>query len=334
MTIKDLAKKTGYGVATVSRVLNNQPNVSEKARKAIIKAVEESGFELNDNAKQLKQQRSNSILVVVKGTSNEMFGSLVETIQSEVAKTDYPLIVDYIDEDDNEVLRAVRLCREKKPLGILMLGGNMDHFLSDFDKIEVPCVLVSSDASNLPFKNLSSVSTDDRLAAKCAMDSLIEMGHRRFAVVGGDKDTSDTGRLRYEGCLDSCLEHGIDFDKDKDYIGVRFSYQDGYDATCLLLRNKRNFTALFAAADVMAIGAIRALKDNGLRVPEDISVVGFDGLLLSSFLVPKLSTVEQSVRKMAVRSVEILLDCIENGAVPRHETVPFALRLRESTKKI
>ena len=334
MTIKDLAKKTGYGVATVSRVLNNQPNVSEKARKAIIKAVEESGFELNDNAKQLKQQHSNSILVVVKGTSNEMFGSLVETIQSEVAKTDYPLIVDYIDEDDNEVLRAVRLCREKKPLGILMLGGNMDHFLSDFDKIEVPCVLVSSDASNLPFKNLSSVSTDDRLAAKCAMDSLIEMGHRRFAVVGGDKDTSDTGRLRYEGCLDSCLEHGIDFDKDKDYIGVRFSYQDGYDATCLLLRNKRNFTALFAAADVMAIGAIRALKDNGLRVPEDISVVGFDGLLLSSFLVPKLSTVEQSVRKMAVRSVEILLDCIENGAVPRHETVSFALRFRESTKDI
>ena len=334
MTIKDLAKKTGYGVATVSRVLNNQPNVSEKARKAIIKAVEESGFELNDNAKQLKQQRSNSILVVVKGTSNEMFGSLVETIQSEVAKTDYPLIVDYIDEDDNEVLRAVRLCREKKPLGILMLGGNMDHFLSDFDKIEVPCVLVSSDASNLPFKNLSSVSTDDRLAAKCAMDSLIEMGHRRFAIVGGDKETSDTGRLRYEGCLDSCLEHGIDFDKDKDYIGVRFSYQDGYDATCLLLRNKRNFTALFAAADVMAIGAIRALKDNGLRVPEDISVVGFDGLLLSSFLVPKLSTVEQSVRKMAVRSVEILLDCIENGAVPRHETVPFALRFRESTKDI
>ena len=334
MTIKDLAKKTGYGVATVSRVLNNQPNVSEKARKAILKAVEESGFQINDNAKQLKQKIATSILVVVKGTSNEMFGSLVEIIQSEVAKTDYPLIVDYIDEDDNEVLRAVRLCREKKPLGILMLGGNMDHFLSDFDKIEVPCVLVSSDASNLPFKNLSSVSTDDRLAAKCAMDSLIEMGHRRFAIVGGDKETSDTGRLRYEGCLDSCLEHGIDFDKEKDYIGVRFSYQDGYDATCLLLRNKRNFTALFAAADVMAIGAIRAINDNGLRVPEDISVVGFDGLLLSSFLIPKLSTVEQSVRKMAVRSVEIILDCIENGAVPRHETVPFALRLRESTKKI
>ena len=94
MPLKDLAKKTGYGVATVSRVLNNHPNVSEKARSIIMKAVEESGFELNDNAKQLKQQRATSVLVVVKGTSNEMFGSLVEIIQSEIAKTEYPRLVD------------------------------------------------------------------------------------------------------------------------------------------------------------------------------------------------------------------------------------------------
>ena len=140
---------------------------------------------------------------------------------------------------------------------------------SDFDKIEVPCVLVSNDASKLPFENLSSVSTDDRKAAKAAMDTLIELGHKKIAVVGGDKENSDTGRLRYEGCLESCSEHGIEFDEKLDYCGVRFSYQDGYDATCRLLKNKRNFTAIFAAADVMAIGAIRALKDNGLRVPED-----------------------------------------------------------------
>ena len=166
------------------------------------------------------------------------------------------------------------------------------------------------------------------------MEALIKLGHKRIADVGGDRNTSDTGRLRYEGCLEACLENGIDFDRDKDYIGVRFSYQDGYNATCRLLENKRNFTALFAAADVMAIGAVRALKDNGFSVPEDVSVVGFDGLVLGSFLVPKLSTVEQAVRKMAVRSVEILLDSIKNGGESKHETVPFSVRLRESTKKI
>ena len=334
MTIKDLAELTGYGVATVSRVLNNRPNVSPKARAKILKAIEESGFEANDNARNLKQQSSDSILVVVKGTSNEMFGSLVEYIQSEIAKTEYPLLVDYIDEDDNEVLRAVRLCREKKPQGILILGGNTGHFVSDFDKIEVPCVLVSNDASKLPFKNLSSVSTDDRKAAKAAMDTLIELGHKKIAVVGGDKENSDTGRLRYEGCLESCSEHGIEFDEKLDYCGVRFSYQDGYDATCRLLKNKRNFTAIFAAADVMAIGAIRALKDNGLKVPEDVSVFGFDGLALSSFLIPKLSTVEQSVRKMAKKSVEILLDCIKDEGTSKHETIPFVVHQRESTAKI
>lgn len=334
MTIKDLAQKTGYGVATVSRVLNDHPNVSDKARREILEAVKESGFQINANARQLKQQRATSILVVVKGTSNEMFSALVESIQSRIAKTKYPLIVDYIDEDSNEVLRAVQLCQEKKPLGILFLGGNSEHFVSDFHKIKIPCVLVSNSASNLPFKNLSSVSTDDRKAAKCAMDSIIELGHRKVVMVGGDRENSDTGRLRYEGCAESCAEHGIDFDVEHDYEGIRFSYQDGYDATARLIAKKRGFTALFAAADVMAIGAIRALKDNGFRVPEDVSVVGFDGLALGSFLVPKLSTVEQSVEKMAERSVDILLSCIEKNGGARHETVPFAVRQRESTRCI
>ena len=180
MTIKDLAKETGYGVATVSRVLNNHPNVSEKARRSILQAVERSGFQINENAKQLKQQRPTSILIVVKGTSNEMFGALVEAIQSRIAETDYPLVVDYIDENANEVLRAVTLCREKKPKGILFLGGNSDHFIMDFDKIEIPCVLVSNSAENLDFDNLSSVCTDDRAAAKKAMDSLFELGHKKL----------------------------------------------------------------------------------------------------------------------------------------------------------
>ncbi len=334
MTIKDLAEKTGYGVATVSRVLNNHPNVSEKARQTILKAVQDSGFEINVNAKHLKQQHATAILVVVKGTSNEMFAELVETIQALVSKTDYPLIVDYRDEDEDEVHRAEQLCREKKPRGILFLGGNRQNFLRSFHKIHVPCVLVSNDASELPFKNLSSVSTDDRQAARCAMDSLIALGHRKFAIIGGDRTVSDTGRLRYEGCMLSLKHHHIDFDEELDYQGVRFSYQDGYNATHKLLSQGREFTALFAAADVMAIGAIRALRDYGLRVPEDVSVVGFDGLPLGDFLVPQLSTVAQSVKSMAQRSVEILLDCMEKGGVARHETVPFTMCQRESTRRI
>ena len=333
MTIKDLAEKTGYGIATVSRVLNNQPNVSEKARNAIMQAVEESGFQINTNAKQLKQHAT-SILAVVKGTSNELFGDIVEAIQKLVSETPYPLYVDYMDEDSNEVLRAVQLCREKKPLGILFLGGNRENFLGDFEKIDIPCVLVSDDASGLPFANLSSVCTDDRQAARCAMDSLIALGHRDFAIVGGDRETSDTSRLRYEGCLQSFQKHGIEFDEEKAYQGVRFSYMDGYNATQQLIANDCKFTAIFAEADVMAIGAIRALHNNGLRVPQDVSVMGFDGLALGSFLVPQLSTVIQSAETMARRSVEILINCIEHGGEAVHEFVPYSLAQRESSRRI
>lgn len=333
MTIKDLAEKTGYSVATISRVLNNHPNVSEKAREEIRRLVEECGYQINVNARQLKQH-ANSILVVVKGTSNEMFSEMVETIQTMIGKTSYPLHVDYMDEDGNEVLRAVQLCREKKPLGILFLGGNSRNFLKDFGKIEIPCVLVSNDASGLPFDNLSSVATDDRQAARCAIDSLIAMGHRKFVIVGGDREVSDTSRLRYEGCLQSFRNHGIEYDEELDYQGVRFSYQDGYNATQQLIAGDRKFTALFAIADVMAIGAVRALHNNGLRVPRDVSVMGFDGLMLGSYLVPQLSTVIQSAQQMAQRGVEILISHIEQGGHACHEAVPYTLHHRESTRRI
>lgn len=334
MTIRDIAAKTGYAVGTVSRALNNHPNVSDKARTAILQAAQEMGFEINVNAKQLKQTHSNTILVVTKGIGNELFGEMVETMQHLIAQTSYQMVVDYMDEDFNEVAHAARLCREKKPLGILFLGGANAHFQADFGPIDVPCVLVTNDSSELDIPNLSSVSTDDREAGYQAIETLIDLGHRKIAVIGGDREVSDTSRLRYEGCLRAFSEHNIPFDPDRDYQGVRYSYQDGYRATKALLASGREFTALFTCADVMAIGAMRALSESGKRVPEDVSVMGVDGLPMGEYLVPQLATVAQSAGQMAKRSVEILLDCIENGASARHETVDFHIQSRESIRTI
>ena len=334
MTIKDLAAKTGYAVGTVSRVLNNHPNVSEKARAAILQAVEESGFQLNVNAKQLKQSHATSILLLVKGTGNELFSEMVETIQNQLSQTRYPLYVDYMDEESDEVLRAVQLCREKKPLGILFLGGSGHHFRENFDKIDIPCVLVTMDASGLGVDNLSRVCTDDAQAARQAVDQLIAMGHRSFALIGGPRELSDISRLRYEGFLASIRTHGIAFDEALDYKTVRFNFQGGYQGTEELLHSGRKFTALLAASDVMAVGAIRALHDAGLRVPEDVSVMGYDGLPLGEFLVPRLSTISQSGSRMASRAVELLLETVEEKGTARHETVPFILNMKESTRDL
>ena len=333
MTIKDLAAKTGYAVGTVSRALNGQPNVSEKARVAILQAARESGFELNVNAKQLKQHSSSTILAIVKGTKNEFFGDMVEIIQTLMAESPYELVMDYMDEEQNEVHRAIRLCREKKPLGILFLGGNNQNFLQDFHRIDVPCVLVTGDASELPFPNLSSVSTDDMEAARSAIHLLLSLGHRHIGIIGGDQIVSDISRLRYEGCLKAFSEHGIVFDEE-DYQGGRYSYADGYEATQILLKKRRPITAIFTMSDVMSIGAIRALKDAGLRVPEDVSVIGVDGLPLGRFIVPQLSTVSQATRRIAERSVAILLSSIEEKTGAQHELVPFEILQRESVRAI
>lgn len=333
MTIKDLAAQTGYSVGTISRVLNNQPHVSELAREIILKAAEESGFQLNENARQLKQQQSNSLLVVCKGNYNELFDALLTVIQSRVADTQYTLIVDYIDESDNEVRRALRLCREKKPQGVLFLGGNQEHFQESFHQIRVPCVLVTSSAADLSFPNLSSVTSDDALAAAMAIDGLLEMGHENVVVIGGNRDYSEITRLRHRGCVQSFQTHGLTFAEDK-YETARYTFEGGYCAAKALLERNPDFTALFAMSDVMALGAIRALADAGKRVPEDVSVVGFDGLQIGEYTLPRLSTVAQSVEQLAERSMYLLLQSIENSACAAHEVVPVQLLLRESVRKM
>ena len=334
MTIKDLARESGYSVGTVSRVLNHQPNVSDKARERVLSIAQARGFQLNTNAKNLKQTRSNSILAVVKGNSNELFASMIEKLQALLIETEYPLLVDYIDEDDNEVHHAVRLCAEKKPIGLLFLGGTSRNFETDFAQIQIPAVMVSNDASKLPFANLSSVTTDDTQAAACAISYLIEQGHRSIAVLGGDRTVSDTSRLRYLGCMQAFQAHHVAFDEMRAYAVGRYSYRAGYVSMNRILQSMPEVTAVFAMADVMAIGAVRALRDRDYRVPEDISVIGFDGLAIGDYYVPKLTTITQSAEQMARRSVEILFDCIKNGAPARHETIPFTLDCKQSVRAL
>lgn len=334
MTIKDLAAQTGYSVGTISRVLNNQPHVSVQAREAILRAAEESGFQLNANAQQLKQQHGNTIIAICKGAGNELFNSLLVALQSRIDQTEYPLVVDYIDENENEVRRAVRLCREKKPRGILFLGGNQENFRREFHLISQPCVLVTSSANRLPFRNLSSVTSDDALAARMAVEHLAALGHRKIVVIGGQRDKSDTTALRYAGCQAAFRDHGIAFDEEQDYETCRFSFEGGFRAAQALLERDRDFTALFAMSDVMAIGAIRALKDAGKRVPEDVSVMGLDGLDMGQYTLPRLSTVSQSVETLAQESLTLLCQAIEEGASARHETIPVTLLEKESVRTL
>lgn len=334
MTIKDLAKLTGYSVGTISRVMNDQPNVSPKTRQTVLEAVKRYGFQLNATAKVLKQQHSNSVLVVVKGMSSELLAGLVRHISTLFADTSYQLDVDFIDEDDNEVLRAVRLCTEKKPRGVLFLGGNPGNFTECFRDVNVPCVLVTNSARELGVENLSSVTTDDRHAAEAAVEALLNLGHRKIAIIGGDRAVSDISRRRWEGCRDALLRAEVGYDDDRDYCSARYEFEGGYQAARRLLETKPDMTAVFAMSDVMAVGAIRALRDQGRRVPEDVSVMGFDGVAMGEYLTPKLATITQNLPELAARSVELLCQAMERQTPACHLTVPFAVNCKESAQPL
>ena len=333
MTIKDLARESGYSLGTVSRVLNGHPNVSEKARRAVMAVVEAQGFEINSNARNLKQTQGNSILAVVKGRGNELFASMVEQYQELFSRTSYPLIIDYIDELDNEVHRAAALCREKKPLGVIFLGGSHQNFREEFSKIQVPAVLVTGSARELGFENLSSVCTDDRKGAASAVEYLLQRGHRDLLVLGGNRTLSDTSRDRFAGCRLAYETDGRVFE-ERCYYTCRFSYGSGYRAMKRALEDGVACSAVFAMADVIAIGAIRAIREHGLRVPEDISVIGYDGLGICDYLQPRLTTVAQPTEYMARSSALMLLEHIQQGTKARYETISFTLDCKDSVKEL
>lgn len=334
VTIKDIAREAGYSVSTVSRVLNHRNDVSPDAREKIEEIVAKFNFVPNNNAKHLKQSNSKAIGVLVKGISNMLFASIVEEIQRMIEKTEYTLVVSYLDEDADEVEQAILLCRERKPLGLLFLGGNPDYFEEEFAGVDVPCVLVTNRANQMPFDNLSSVATDDIEAARCAVDALFDAGHEKIGILGGNIEKSYTSHQRFAGCLESFENHGRKLNVELCYEKARFSYDSAYRGMERLLAKYPDLTAVFAMSDVMAIGAIRALRDMKYRIPEDISVIGFDGTTLAEYYNPKLATIKQQYSTLATRSVEILFGQIELKKEPVHEIVPFEFVSGESIRII
>ena len=334
MTIKDIARESGYAVGTVSRVLNNHPDVSEKARKTIMAVVEKHHFKLNSNAKHLKQQASSGIAIIVKGSQNMLFASIVERLQRLLSEKKYASFIYYIGEEENEVERAERVCLERHPLGILFLGSDLEFFKERFDRLEIPCVLVTNSAAELGFDNLSSVSTDDEAGAQAAVAHLLKLGHRNIGILGGYMEKSHAAHTRYKGCEKAFAEQGMKLEPGRQYRSAFLSMEEGYHAMEQLFGQMPDLTAVFAMADVLAVGAIRAIRDRGLRVPEDVSVMGFDGIELGNYLSPRLTTVRQARERIADRSLEILLSDIAGERPAVHELLPVDIVEGESAAKI
>lgn len=334
VTIRDIARESGYSVSTVSRVIGGHPDVSAAAAERIREVIERRRFSVNRNARNLKRAESRTVLIVIKGEKNMLFASMLEHVQTGVTAAGYTTAVQYLDEDADEVAAAERLAAELKPSGAIFLGGNAEHFVAGAHLIgeQVPAVVLTNSTEIVGRPGISSVTTDDLEASRLAIDHLLDNGHRRIGVIGGNPDVSLTSQLRQAGALAAFSRRGVPFDVEAAYVPTRFSLEDGHAAGEALLRAVPGLTAIYAMSDIMAIGAMRALADHGLKVPRDVSLVGHDGISLTGYTVPKITTVGQPQAELARRGLDILARHMSGDREPEYGSVEVSLIEGESVR--
>ena len=339
-TIKDIAKICGVGVSTVSRAINNHPDINPETKEKIMNTIKEYGYVPNNSARNLKRVDAKAIAVLVKGISNPFFANMIKVIEKECKKKHYYMELSHIESDEDEVDAALKVVKEKRLRGIIFLGGLFSHSDEKLRKLTVPFVFSTAGSipENISKKLYSNICVDDRKESARIVDYLIGLGHEKIAMIVAEPNEQSIGKLRLDGYYEALQAHGIAINPNLVYQTTNevghFSMENGYRTTKRLIESGEEFTAVYAMADVLAIGAIRALLESGLRVPEDVSVAGYDGIDVSGYISPSLTTIRQPVEDMAKNTVKLLFDIIAGKKEHQHITFAGELLVRESTKKI
>lgn len=332
MTIRDVADYCGVSVSTVSRVLNNHPDVSAKVRNKVLSAVRELHYVPNISAQDLGRNSSDNIGVVVRGAENPFFVNLIHSIEEAVEAAGYTMIISQIPSDADELEAGASLSRSKRLKGLVFLGGCFNYTASEVAAIDIPfvCCTFTNEFGDLDSDSYSSVCVDDRAEAVRAVRYLIEQGHRRIAIMLNDREDESVGQLRFLGYCDALKEAGIEYDDGLvEETGV-YSMEAAYRAAKRLFARRDDFTAVFVTADSLAMPVLKAANDLGRKVPDECSVIGFDGLTMSLYSVPTLTTLVQPSEKLGKEAVQTLLNVIEGKAKHQQKVLKTTLRKGES----
>lgn len=330
-TIRDIAKKAGVSVTTVSRVLNNRPDVSRETQEKVRRVIKECHFVGNANARGLKQADGEMVAVIIRGRQNPFLNAMAEEILQCAASSRAAFMTEYIDEQADEFLHALTLIRSRRIAGLIFVGSRVDESCRALEGVSVPMVFATVSTLGTPMERASSVSMDDRAVGRQAAEALLERGCRKIAVFGGNRQGSDSLALRARGVEDAFENRGGAFDGTR-YVETRFTLADAHAAALDFFRRRPDTDAALCMSDTAALGVIRALKDLGKRVPEDVSVLGVDGIEIGRFTVPRLSTVVQPAGEIARETVRVLAEMMEQNAPARHVTIPAKLEMRESVR--
>jgi DNA-binding LacI/PurR family transcriptional regulator len=331
--MKDVAKKAGVTPSIVSRVINNDTKLSikDETRTRILNAIEELEYRPNVVARSLRLKTTATIAMIVPDITNPFFPELIRGAQKAANEKGFSLILIDTEEDHAREKEYIEILAEKLVDGILLASVYIeDETIDLIHKYNIPYVLVNRTTRNVEG---SSVVVDDAYGAALAVEHLVEQGHRKIAHISGLLYT-ETGLGRLEGYRKILNEHGIAFSSEY-IVESKYDEEGGYKAMKKLLSLEKLPTAVFAANDLIAIGAITAMSEQGLKVPDHISIVGFNDIWLAQKVHPPLTTVRFPLYDMGHIASEILIKKIQEVPVEEDKVVlKPELITRQSVRKL
>ncbi len=336
VTIKDVARRAGVSTATVSLVLNNHPAISEPTRKRVLKAIEELGYHPRASARTLASKKTGNIGFILTedhfSRSEPFYTKIFLGTEFEARDRNYYVLLTTIPRDFNERWHAPRFLLERNVDAVILAGKVPESLVKYILRFKLPLVLVDY---WLPNYDLSAVLIDNINGARQAVSHLIDRGHRRIAFIGGDLSHPSISE-RLHGYRQALEERGLPVDPelivtDRQNTG----FDDGEAAMGCLLDRGIAFTAFFACNDAMAIGAMRKLREKGIRIPDQVAAAAFDNTEASMLVTPPLTTVDVDKVELGAAALRSVAEILETKRVKSHKIlIPTKLVIRESSSPI
>ncbi|WP_340397222.1 substrate-binding domain-containing protein [Paenibacillus sp. FSL E2-0202] len=332
-TIKDVAKQANVSIATVSRVLHNLGGYSDKTKQRVNQTIKELKYQPNAIARGLINKRTQTIGVLFPDVSSAFSSDLLYGIDGFVHNRNYSVMVCNTAQDSKRTLKYLQLLREKQVDGIIFIFSSevlKKEYYDMLESMNIPVVLISSQTD---FAKVPYVKVDDYQAAYDAVDYLLTKGHSKIAMISGTKGDPIAGTPRVEGYRKALEAHGIAFESRYLVYGD-FLYESGSRAMEVILQEAPEVTAVFAANDEMAIGALSSVTKQGLNVPGDISIMGYDDLRLARMVNPPLTTVRQPLYDIGMIASEKLISMIESGEPAKSQICAHSIVERHTVRAI
>jgi DNA-binding LacI/PurR family transcriptional regulator len=330
LTLKDIAKKAKVSIKTVSRVINDEPMVSKNTRAGVKAVIEELGYQPNLIARSLKKRKSNAIGIILPDIGNPAFTEMVRGCMDSLNSSGYYTFLGSYEDDPNKEEEFIRDFNSMFIDGLIIIPSITENRnISIFEKINCPMVFIDREIDGL---NMDIVISENRNGVYRATRHLIKKGHKKIVFLGG-LNTVKPAKKRFEGWKKALDEKKL-FNEDLVFWGS-FSIESGYLMMSQALEKLDSIDAVFAGNDIVALGAMNAIKDKNLNIPGDISIIGYDDMFFSQYLNPSLSSVAAKLFIQGKTAAELLLKRIKNPTdiKPKRIVIENDLILRDSVSK-